>query len=116
MIKITRQQAIKYSIVKWERAYETGCTNYDLDIWLTENHYEISLLQDGCGLCQYYTVQKEDCSAWCSDEKNNKSKCPLAQCGENCRLQDSYYRKWQYAPTVQARKNYAMLILALIRN
>jgi hypothetical protein len=100
---ITRKQAIEYSIIKWEYAYETGCDFLELGYWLFNNHKKIFYLNSGCGLCEIYRYP-------------SCKKCPLTQCGENCFEDGTYFDRWVFSETKQERKDYAMLILALIKN
>jgi hypothetical protein len=53
-MKLTKAQAKKYSLIKWNHARRTGCTYVQLEKWLRKNHSVIFEFQDECGYCEYY--------------------------------------------------------------
>ena len=97
-MKLTKQQAKKYCDVKWKYAERTGCNYYELNDWLQEQHFEIYILNSGCGYCEkYYNAELYDCE-----------KCPLAKLWKkSCEDFMSLFDIWYDSESYEERKKIA---------
>jgi hypothetical protein len=91
--KLTKQQAKRYSLIKWKHAKETGDYPYQVRMWLIKNHKKIYLFRSECGYCQKYGNK---CQKY----------CPLSKL-DTCTLK---FQKWINAKTKKTCKKYATLI------
>ncbi len=108
-MKLTRKKTIELCIEAWEILAETGCTKDDLP----EKHREPGF---SCWLCEYDEQQRVR-----YDTFNKFCKyCPLVRilgvkCEAHLNETQTFYDKWVNAKTPKARKKYAKLFLAQIK-
>lgn len=94
---MTKAEAIKYSLIKWKYAWETGCNSSQLYAYLFRNHNDIYNLYGSCGLCEY--ANKGECRD-----------CPLFLADEGCYNNESYYERWLCEKDKTYRKVLAMCL------
>ena len=103
-MKLSFKKAKEASLIKWEYAMTTGCTNDELDYWLIDNHNEIYSYRFSCGFCHRW--RKRVCEVDCNN-------CELGiKQGRSCDDDEkrSNYNKWFNAKTKKTLIKYATLI------
>ena len=100
-MKLTKAQAKKYSLIKWDFLRKAGKTHSDLREWLKLHHPIIFEFPNHskCAYCLLY-IGGERCKG-----------CPLVKLWKGTCFQ-SYtpYDKWACAKTVKTRKKYAEIV------
>ena len=109
---MTKKKAIEYSLIKWQYAKRTGCTEQQLANWIDKNQPDISTIQNECGLCEKYMVDN-DIHLW-SDRSGLCVKCPLAKADFDCFTHKGLYRKWARGKNVAERKKIATKLYKVI--
>ncbi len=97
---MTKKQAIKYSLVKWEYYKNTGCNKQEGINWLHINHPKICDFRGFCGLCEKYYDDIYGCIDCLLCEKWDIS----------CACDKSLYAKWIRAKIKKTRIKYATKI------
>jgi hypothetical protein len=101
---MTKQEAKKYSLIKWKYAKKTGCDWEELGKYLKIYRPNIYRMRCSCGYCEYYDTKfpKDRGLVNCG------SRCPLGNSGsDTC---NTSYQDWKYAKTIKTRKKYAEII------
>lgn len=98
---MTKAQAKKLSLIKWDYARKTGCGTTKLIEWLCREHINIYEMQGFCPYCEkYYDGINYSCS-----------NCPLFKLWScDCPDSVSLWRAWSNAKIPRTRKKYAELI------
>lgn len=106
-MKLTKNKAKELSILKWEWYYANPKMQNDY-IWKHPQYNLIENLTAECGLCEYYYAHRNNFGS-CKG-------CHLYETGNGCYIQDSYFQKWVVAESQKKRKEYAGLILQIIKD
>lgn len=100
---MTKAEAKKYSLIKWNYARETGCTGEKLNKHLARKHSEVFNFLNSCGLCEKY-LSPSDCREGCKV-------CSLQKRWKrNCFDSDSLFARWDCCKKILHRKKYAKQI------
>jgi hypothetical protein len=101
---MTKQQAKKYSLIKWKYAKKTGCDWEELKKYLKRYRPNIYKMSYHCGYCEYYDNEFTGIAPL----DRCRLKCPLGNSGsDTC---NTSYQDWKYAKTIKTRKKYAEII------
>jgi len=100
-MKLTKEQAIDYSIELWEFLAKTGKEKEEWEGWEKYSEYGgLTGEWSDCFLCEYDGQER----GYCDD-------CPYYLKFGDCDDNDTPFRKWYIAETPKTRKKYAKLFL-----
>lgn len=105
-MKLTKEQAIDYSIELWEWLAETGKYKEDWPEW-----GKFGKVDSHCFLCGYDTYSQ----AMLKDEADDCI-CPYNDKFGGCADEDTPFQLWCSAETIKERKKYAKLFLEQLRS
>ena len=109
VLVITKQEAIKLSLIKWEYI-----VNNDGSIGgLTDHHPELDNLLGLCGLCEYYedlAILSNISDEFSLNRKTKCSFCDLAKLNTSCFDDDSYFQIWNRHRTKENAQDVLNLI------
>lgn len=106
-MKITKDQAWRASIAKWE-ALVKGVTNYEIREIEIDN-FKLKDLKNRCGFCHYYMPEEVSFEAQ-FPSLNNCGKCPLIIGKKICIDSDHPYDIW----SIYEEQEQAQVVLDLI--
>ena len=104
-MRLTRKKSIELCIELWTWCAKTGKRKHS---WLGWKEYSILAASD-CWFCEYSKRRKKQCGG------DTCQYCPLKQI-EISHCKKSYYKEWNIAITMKARKKYAKLFLEQIKS
>jgi len=94
---MTKAEAKKYSLIKWDYARKTGCDNSELEKWFRKKNKKWKSVHS-CAYCEYSRPFPED----------DCTRCPLFKVWNNhCLNKKSLWFKWYNLKTIKVRKKYA---------
>ena len=103
-MKLTKEQAIQYSIEQWEWLAKTGRDKRD---WPRRG--EFGEIDADCFLCEY-NGKKRDTMGW-----RICTKCPYYEVYNYCTERTAPFKKWLFSYSKQTRKEYAKLFLEQLK-
>jgi hypothetical protein len=110
MIKITKDQAFRASVAKWEALAEDQSMLLINDIVVDD--FTLRQLRHRCGFCHYYMPAVSDSEKSIVPSIGNCGKCPLVIDGKTCVHDDHPYTIWAESELIED----AQAVLDLIRS
>jgi hypothetical protein len=98
-MKLTKKEAKRLSLIKWDYARKTGCSLVQLKIWC-ENHKVLSKLHNHCGFCELVTGN-------CGFPECFRCPLTISWNGKLCSIDKTPYSLWLFSIKKSTRKKYA---------